>query len=369
MATAAANEQQFLQRLAGRGLEVKRMATDGNCLFRSVADRVYGDAEMHDVVRRLCMDHIQQSRDHFSQYLTEDFDAYVQRKRRVGVYGNHLEIQAISEIYNRPVHVYDVHGSADEPMNAFTASTEGEAGAPLRLSYHGRTCIAHWTPSTMCSPASPASTLSSECSLLSPCAPPLHPHPCPSKPSAGSHYNVIFDPLCADAGVGLGLPGLEAGGADRQQLEAAHAASEESALEAQLLCEVQSSSEREAASYQEAMLQAALRESMNELTGPSAAGGGASGLLYDDALEDALKTTATHGQGGGGGSSSNHGDVSSGGASSGATGNSADNEGHVVGESVQLLLSMGFSLPRAVQAHAMFGDDVESMLEYLTGDQ
>ena len=92
-------------------------------------------------------------------------------------------------------------------------------------------------------------------------------------------------------------------------------------------------------------------------------------MLYDDALEDALKTTATHGQGGGGGSSANHGDVSSGGASSGATGNSADNEGHVVGESVQLLLSMGFSLPRAVQAHAMFGDDVESMLEYLTGDQ
>ena len=28
--------------------------------------------------------------------------------------------------------------SADEPMNAFTASTEGEPGAPLRLSYHGR---------------------------------------------------------------------------------------------------------------------------------------------------------------------------------------------------------------------------------------
>ena len=158
---------------------MKHMATDGNCLFRSVADRVYGDAEMHDVVRRLCIEHIDQSRDHFSQYITEDFNAYIQRKRRDGVYGNHLEIQAISEIYNRPVHVYDVHGSADEPMNAFATSTEGELGAPLRLSYHGR-----------------------------------------------SHYNVIFDPTCADAGVGLGLPGLEPGGADRMQLEAAAQASE-----------------------------------------------------------------------------------------------------------------------------------------------
>jgi hypothetical protein len=29
---------------------------------------------------------------------------------------------------------------------------------------------------------------------------------------------------------------------------------------------------------------------------------------------------------------------------------------------------MGFSLPRAVQAHAQFGDDLDSMLEFLTSD-
>lgn len=255
MAAAAAAESRFLQRLTARGLEIKHMATDGNCLFRSVADRVYGDAEMHDVVRRLCIEHIDQSREHFSQYITEDFNAYVQRKRRDGVYGNHVEIQAISEMYNRPVHVYDVHGSADEPMNAFATSTEGEPGAPLRLSYHGRA-----------SPACPperahASWLLHHRQLLSIAlaffAFPLLGVVAPRRPSmregpfahalptskcscTGSHYNVIFDPACADAGVGLGLPGLEPGGADRMQLEAAAQASEESALEAQLLCEVRS---------------------------------------------------------------------------------------------------------------------------------
>ena len=37
-------------------------------------------------------------------------------------------------------------------------------------------------------------------------------------------------------------------------------------------------------------------------------------------------------------------------------------------ESVQLLLSMGFSLPRAVAAVEQFGEDIDSMLEYLTSD-
>jgi len=37
----------------------------------------------------------------------------------------------------------------------------------------------------------------------------------------------------------------------------------------------------------------------------------------------------------------------------------------LVSEAVRTLLAMGFSLPRAVQAHAQFGDDLESMLAYL----
>ena len=94
--------------------------------------------QMHDVVRRLCLDHVEKERDHFSQYMTQDFDAYVLRKRRDRTFGNHLEIQAISEIYNRPVHVFDVNGDAAAPMNTYAASTEGDPGVPLRLS-----CGAH----------------------------------------------------------------------------------------------------------------------------------------------------------------------------------------------------------------------------------
>lgn len=41
-----------------KGYEVKRMMEDGNCLFRAVADQVYGDPEAHDLVRQMCMDYM-----------------------------------------------------------------------------------------------------------------------------------------------------------------------------------------------------------------------------------------------------------------------------------------------------------------------
>lgn len=39
-------------------MAIKKMQGDGACLFRAVADQVYGDQEMHANVRRLCMDYI-----------------------------------------------------------------------------------------------------------------------------------------------------------------------------------------------------------------------------------------------------------------------------------------------------------------------
>lgn len=41
-----------------KGLEVKRMLEDGNCLFRAVADQVYGDSEMYDLTRQMCLDYM-----------------------------------------------------------------------------------------------------------------------------------------------------------------------------------------------------------------------------------------------------------------------------------------------------------------------
>jgi len=134
------------------------MPPDGNCLFHSVADQVYGDHNFHDVVRKLCLDYMEKEKNHFSQFVTQDISEYIGRKRQPGVHGNHLELQAITEIYQRPVEIYAID---ENPLNIFQGNYEVE-NPPIMLSYH-----------------------------------------------YGNHYNSVRDPLKPTAGFGLGLPGLK----------------------------------------------------------------------------------------------------------------------------------------------------------------
>ena len=44
--------------------------------------------------------------DFFKQFVTEDFTTYLNRKRSEHCHGNHIEMQALCELYNRPIEVY-----------------------------------------------------------------------------------------------------------------------------------------------------------------------------------------------------------------------------------------------------------------------
>ncbi|CAI5648743.1 unnamed protein product [Oreochromis niloticus] len=99
-----------------KGFVIKKMKEDGACLFRAVADQVYGDQDMHEVVRKHCMDYLMKNADYFSNYVTEDFTTYINRKRKNNCHGNHIEMQAMAEMYNRPVEVYQY---STEPINTF----------------------------------------------------------------------------------------------------------------------------------------------------------------------------------------------------------------------------------------------------------
>lgn len=162
-------ESGFERLMNRKGYQIKPMKGDGACLFRAVADQLYGDEEMHAQVRHLCMNYIADNRDHFADFIAnEDFDDYVARKRRDDVHGNHVEIQAIAEMFNRPVHVYEY---SDVPKNIYESSSAGNDNPPLRLTYH--------------------------------CA---------------SHYNSLIDPNKPTCGVGLGMPELKPGLADQLQV-------------------------------------------------------------------------------------------------------------------------------------------------------
>lgn len=170
-----------------KGFEVKRMIEDGNCLFRAIADQVYGDPEAYDMARQMCIDYMEKERDHFSQFITESFASYCKRKRRDKVYGNNLEIQAFAEMFNRPIHIYSY---SLEPLNIFHGGYSTDT-PPIRLSYHH-----------------------------------------------GNHYNSLVDPRRLTIGAGLGLSSLQGvANVDKDLVKAAIKAQQDQQIDNALLAE------------------------------------------------------------------------------------------------------------------------------------
>ena len=200
----AVTQMNFAKALKERGLEIREQEGDGNCLFRAVSLQVYGDPNMHMDVRNQSLDHMAKDMEHFSHFVEgEDFSSYLKRKRMEGVHGNNPEIQAISELFNRPVEVFTPENGAT-PLNIFQSEYK-TSDVPIRLSFQD------------------------------------------------NHYDAVVDPLLPTAGLGLGLPGLQPGLADKMQMEEAFRESDQMADQADLKRVLQESHDDE--------LQRAIKES------------------------------------------------------------------------------------------------------------
>jgi OTU domain-containing protein 5 len=218
------------KRLARKSLKIAAMAKDGNCMFRAVAHQLYGDQEMYDTIRKNCVAYMEKERDHFSQFVTEDFTDYLKRKRLDTVFGNHLELQAIAEIFNRPILIYVDDA---EPLNLFQEEYKTD-NPPIRLSYH-----------------------------------------------FGNHYNSVFDPNHPTFGVGIGLPGLQSG-TDKQGVKAAVQESERQIL----------NSEMERYTIRESEQQVLNDQILTEITNRSEAEAIEAEFLDNEILESLKKETA-----------------------------------------------------------------------------
>ncbi|OIT39330.1 PREDICTED: OTU domain-containing protein 5-like [Nicotiana attenuata] len=277
-----------------KGLEVKKMLEDGNCLFRAVADQVYGDSEAYDLVRQMCIDYMERERDHFSQFITEGFTSYCKRKRRDKVYGNNVEIQALSEMYNRPIHIYSY---SIEPMNTFHGSYNSDS-PPIRLSYHH-----------------------------------------------GNHYNSLVDPRRLTVGAGLGFSSLQGTNVDKDKVKAAIKAQQDQQIDNALLAEGRFYSDLELTEKE--MERMVIEASRAE-------------YIARDRFRQQLGCQES--------STSGAEPSSSGARSSGSEKRQEDGlclPDSTFSDCIQIMLSMGFSYPRVIEAYSLFGDDVDSMVCYL----
>ena len=88
---------------------------------------------------------------------------YLERKARDGVYGNNIEIQAISELFNRPIYIFTPTSST--PINTFHSDY---TDPPLYVVYY----------------------------------------------AASEHYDALLNHARPSIGLGLGLPGMKVGGGE-----------------------------------------------------------------------------------------------------------------------------------------------------------
>ncbi|KAH7649595.1 cysteine protease [Cryptosporidium bovis] len=87
---------------------VKSMKNDGNCLFRAISFQLYETDEYHEIIRSFCMDFVEINKDSYSNFVSEylNVESYISEKRKLGVWGDNIEIQAMSELYHIPIYIY-----------------------------------------------------------------------------------------------------------------------------------------------------------------------------------------------------------------------------------------------------------------------
>ena len=77
-------------------MQIVDVDTDGNCLFRSVAFQIYGDEELHMLIRQSSLDYILLNKSYFKDYIDLDIfngiEHYCQHKKNDGIWGDHIEL-------------------------------------------------------------------------------------------------------------------------------------------------------------------------------------------------------------------------------------------------------------------------------------
>jgi OTU-like cysteine protease len=141
---ASVNDEQRFGELLRRkcSYSIIDMAPDGNCLFRAISHQVYGDQDWHHIVRARCVEYLRNQLAFYEQWMADDPETYLSNMDKDAVWGGHIEIQAMSELYGRPVYIY---AYSSEPR---VVGVQPNGAVPIRVSYHGQHYNAVLDPST-----------------------------------------------------------------------------------------------------------------------------------------------------------------------------------------------------------------------------
>ena len=95
------------RKFASFNLRIQKICPDGNCLFRAISHQLYNTEDYHGDIRKACVDYIVEEKEHFQYFVSgQSFDAYVEKMRQDKTWGDHVELQAISEIYKARTEIF-----------------------------------------------------------------------------------------------------------------------------------------------------------------------------------------------------------------------------------------------------------------------
>ncbi|OAL33316.1 hypothetical protein AYO20_07478 [Fonsecaea nubica] len=148
--------------LAKMGMYQKQIAGDGNCLFASLSDQLYGTPAKHPEIRASIIDHMRTYRPLFEQYVHKDdvqqrrtlrsatlasrqepedaFEEYLSLMSRSGTYGGEPELVAFCQVFDQDVTVHLPRiQNFDRDSILYTNEHRGEPASvtPLHICYGG----------------------------------------------------------------------------------------------------------------------------------------------------------------------------------------------------------------------------------------
>ncbi|XP_030902663.2 OTU domain-containing protein 4 isoform X4 [Melopsittacus undulatus] len=92
--------------LRSQGLYRKRVAKDGSCLFRAVAEQVLHSQSRHIEVRMACVDYLRKNREKFEAFIEGPFEDYLKCLENPQEWVGQVEISALSLMYKKDFIIY-----------------------------------------------------------------------------------------------------------------------------------------------------------------------------------------------------------------------------------------------------------------------
>jgi hypothetical protein len=117
-------ERQLLRRrLDGLGLRENEVGADGNCQFRAIADQLYDSPDRYKEVRADIVEHLRSNESLYSGFVHDiQYDAYIEDMGRDRTWGDHVTLQAASNVYGLEIQLYT---SYDEDWERVIVPTDG----------------------------------------------------------------------------------------------------------------------------------------------------------------------------------------------------------------------------------------------------